>query len=309
MTTEAPPPDNLLTPRHWLSWLGVGALWLTSRLPYHTQLAIGRALGKIFHAVAGRRRHIAETNLQLCFPQWSDAQRANLTHQHFEAVGIMLIEAGLSWWSNKETLRPLVRVEGMEHVEQALAKGKGVLLLSAHFTANELAGHLFAAGIPYTLHGMYRPHENPVVEHIFRTRRTRFMPQLIARQDTRSVLRLLKKNQLVWYAPDQAYRGKGSLMVPFFGVSAATNTATSRLARISGAAVVPFFPRRLPDDSGYVLSFLPALEDFPGEDEEENALRVNHVFEQMILQAPEQYFWLHRRFKQRGQDIYHESSL
>lgn len=246
-----------------------------------------------------RRRHVAETNIRLCFPGLDRHAQRSLVREHFRSLGMMLMESALCWWGSDERMRALVSVDGTEHLHNALAAGRGVLMLSGHFTTNELAGRFVALTLPWPVHSMYRPHENPFIDHLIYRGRARSLPEQFARDDIRGLLRALKQNKIVWYAPDQAYVGKGSVIAPFFGVPAATNPATARIAKMSGAAVVPFFPRRLPGGAGYEIRILPALTGFPSGDEVADAERVNQVFEDLIRQAPEQYYWIHRRFKHR----------
>ncbi len=298
-----------IAPRHWPTWLGFGLVWLATRLPYLAILALCRALGGVLHRIAGRRRRIAEINIELCFPELDAEQRRQLVRDHFSAMATGIFEMGMAWWLPQRRIRALARVEGVEHLEAALARGKGVLLLSAHFTPLELSGRIFSTLVGKPWSGMYRPHENAVVEYLFRRDRSRFFEKLIPRDDIRAFLRALRRGEAIWYAPDQNYDKKGSVTVPFFGIPAPTNPATSRLARISGAAVVPFEYRRLPGSEGYLLAFHPPLEAFGG-DEVADTARVNAIFEEMIRRAPEQYFWMHRRFKKgRTTDIYRERGL
>ncbi|MFW5452328.1 LpxL/LpxP family Kdo(2)-lipid IV(A) lauroyl/palmitoleoyl acyltransferase [Thioalkalivibrio sulfidiphilus] len=283
-------------PRYWGYWLLVAILWTLSRLPLGIQRLLGTGIGDLFHATGRRRRHIARVNVDLCFPQLGDAERGRMVRAHFRSVGFALFETALSWWGSDARLGKLVRIEGLEYLEQALDQGKGVLLLSAHFTTLELAGRLLALHHPFAV--MYRPHENPVIERLFANNRNRHFERAIRRNDVKGLLKALKDNQVVWYAPDQGKGGKNSVIAPFFGEPAATQTGTHRIARVSGAPVVPFFGFRTPDGH-YRLVIKPALDDFPGEDPLTDTTRVNQVIEAAVREAPEQYFWAHRRFKKR----------
>jgi KDO2-lipid IV(A) lauroyltransferase len=291
----------LLAPRHWPTWIGVGLLRATSALlPVGTQLALGAWLGRLAMPLARRRREIARINLDLCFPALSAAERQQLLRRHFESVGTGVFEFCLGWWASDRALRHRVRLEGMEHLRNAFARGKGVILLSAHFTTLEIGGRFLAmhsAGL--RLNAMYRRSDNPVVERALRERRRRQFGEPIGRDDVRAMLRALRKNEAVWYAFDQNYRRRHAVFAPFFGVPASTNTATSRLAEATGAAVVPFFTYRLPDRSGYVQRVEPALEGFPSGDHQADAARLNGLIERWVVEAPEQYLWSHRRFKTR----------
>ncbi len=288
---------HLLSPRYWPTWAGLGILWLIIQLPFRWQVALGRALGVATMYVSRRRRHIADTNIRLCFPELSSAERRRLVREHFGSVGVSAFESAMGWWAPDRRLRPLVHIEGLEHLQQAKARGKGVILLSAHFTCLELSGRLLSLFAPF--HVMYRRHQNTLAEHIQRRNRELRFERAIPRDDVRGMLRSLKQGHAVWYAPDQNYGHKHSVFAPFFGVPAATATATSRLARISGAAVVPFMPTRRADGRGYDLVIEPALADFPSDDAAADTARINKLIEDYVRKAPEQYLWVHRRFKDR----------
>ena len=241
-------------------------------------------------------------NFSLCFPELTDQQRQKLLVDHFASLGIGIMETAMSWWATKKQLQKLVSIDGLQHLHDALQGGKGVILLSAHFTTLEIGGRLLALYAPF--HVMYREHKNPVIERVMRNARTRNFDKAIQRKDLRTLLHSLKQNLPVWYAPDQDYGRKHSIFAPFFGVQAASITATSRIARMSGAAIVPFFQTRLPDNRGYRLTLYPALQDFPGENVEDDTRRINELVEAAIREQPEQYLWVHRRFKTRppGED-------
>ena len=289
---------SFLTPRYWPIWLGLRLMKLMAVLPFSWQLAVGGQAGRWIGKIARRRRRIAKINLELCFPEMSPIQRATLLEDHFAALGIGFFETAMAWWAPDEKLRSLAGVEGTEHLEQALARGKGVILMTGHFTTLELAARFITWYYPF--HAMYRPHKNPLYEAVMRRereRQSRLTP--LTRDDIRGMLRGLKQGHAVWYAPDQNYGAPNSLFIAFFGIPALTITATSRLARMSGAAVVPYFPKRLSGTSGYQVTILPALEDFPSENPAADALRINQLFEEQIRRTPEQYLWVHRRFKTR----------
>ena len=282
---------------YWPTWLALGLLRGVVWLPYRAQLATGRLLGRIFRTLARRRRRIAAINIALCFPELDASERRQLLHAHFAALGIGLVEMAMSWWEGATRLQRLVTTDGLQHLQQALAAGNGVILLSAHFTTLEIGGRLLALSSPF--HVLYRTHKNPVIERVMRTARLRNYDRAIRRQDLRAMLRSLRDNMPVWYAPDQDHGLKHSLFVPFFGIPAATITATARLARSSGAAVVPFIPTRLPDGSGYRLTLYPALDNFPGDSLAADTRRINALLEARIREQPAQYLWVHRRFKTR----------
>lgn len=286
-----------LHPRYWPTWIALGLLRLATWLPFRRQMALGRWLGRRMMRLADRRRVIAETNLRLCFPDLDAPARTSLLKRHFESLGMGFVETALSWWASPRRLKRLMRVEGLEHLETAQAAGRGVLIVAAHFTTLEIGARLLALSIP--LHPMYRPHNNPLFEKIQGGARTRQSAGAIRRGDIRATVRTLRANKAVWYAPDQDFGARQSVFVPFMGVHAATLTATSRLAKMSGAAVVPMTQERLPDGQGYRVLLEPPLEGFPSGDDEADARRLNAVFERWIRERPADYLWVHRRFKTR----------
>jgi KDO2-lipid IV(A) lauroyltransferase len=290
---------SLLHPRFWPLWLGLGLLWLVAQLPYAWLLALGRLLGALMYRFAKERRHIIETNLQLCFPQMSALERQRLLHANFASMGIAFFEMAMSWWWYQPRLRRLAKVEGLQHLQQAAAEGQGVILMAVHFTTLEIGANLL--GQLHTIDGMYRQHGNAVFDFVQRRGRERHNPDATAieREDVRAMIKVLRAGRAIWYAPDQDYGRKQSIFLPLFGIQAATVTATSKFARLGRARVVPFTQERLADGSGYQLVIHPPLDNFPGESEEADCLRINQWVEEAISACPEQYLWAHRRFKTR----------
>jgi len=271
-------------------------------LPYRWQLVLGRVIGNLMYLAIPRRRHIAATNIRLCFPELTATQQQQLVKDSFRESGISLFEIGLSWWGNNKQLQPLGQIEGLHHLDVAQQQGKGVILLSAHFSCLEIGGRLLARHSPFYV--MYKYHRNPLFEAVMKNGRERRYLGAIERSDARSMIRTLKAGHACWYALDQDFGTINAVFAPFFGIQAATLSATSRIAKMTGAAVVPFFVRRLDDGSGYRLSLLPALENFPSGDDQADATLTNRLIETEIRKAPAQYLWLHRRFKSRpaGED-------
>lgn len=280
-------------------WLGLGLLWLVVRLPYPLLLKLGGLVGWFMYLFMFERRKIAQVNLELCFPQWSSAQRRAVLRENFTSNGIALFEMAMAWWWPQTRLAKLAHIEGLEHLQQAAAAGQGVVLMSLHFTTLEIGAALL--GQQATIDGMYREHRNAAFDYVQRHGRERHNADAVAveREDVRSMLKSLRKGRAIWYAPDQDYGRKASVFVPLFGVPAATVTATATFARLGKALVVPFTQTRLPGAKGYRLTVHPPLDNFPQGDEQADALRINQWVEQAILQQPEQYMWVHRRFKTR----------
>jgi KDO2-lipid IV(A) lauroyltransferase len=293
---------RFLGPRYWPLWFGLALLRAVLALPFRTQLAFGRALGRLAHVFARRDRRIADINIRLCFPDLDAQERQRLIVRHFESLGCALVETALVWWTPRERLQRYLRVEGVEHAERALRKGKGVLLMSAHFTTLEMG----AAAAVFTLPGavVYQTPQNPLIAELSLRGRRRHTQWDIASDKVRELLHALKSNRAVWYAPDQREEGRSMALVPFFGVPVATNIATSRLARLSGAPVLPYFPERLADGSGYVMHIGAPLENFPSGDPMQDALQFHHLIEAQVRRVPEQYLWTYKRFKTIDSDPY-----
>ncbi len=286
---------RLLAPRYWPTWIALGTLRLLALLPFPVQLGIGRALGAALRRLPVRFVRIARSNINLCLPELCLAERERLLDQHFESLGIALLEVALAWWSSAARLKKLAQVEGSEHVREALGRGRGVIFLTAHFTPLEIGGRILSGIFPINV--LYRPTKNEAIAYMQSQRRCRNGGRAIRRDDIRSMVGALKNNECVWFAPDQSYRKKGAEMVPLFGIPAATNTATSRIARMSGAAVLPYFVERLPGSGGYRLVIRPALEDFPSGSTFDDAARFHRLIETQVRSVPDQYLWIHRRFK------------
>jgi KDO2-lipid IV(A) lauroyltransferase len=290
---------RFLHPRFWLLWLGLGLLWLIVQLPFRVLLVLGAGLGRVMYWLAADRKYIASRNLELCFPELTEAQRTRLLKENFASTGIAFFEMAMSWWWSRQRLAKLARIEGLEHLQDAQAKGEGVILMAIHFTTLEIGAALL--GQQHTIDGMYREHRNPLFDFVQRRGRERHNLDSLAveREDVRGMLKLLRAGRAIWYAPDQDYGAKQSIFVPLFGIPAATVTATSKFARLGRARVVPFTQQRLADGSGYRLVIHPPLEDFPGESDEVDCLRINQWVERAITECPAQYLWAHRRFKSR----------
>ena len=284
----------LLRPRYWPTWLAIGTLRALTPLPFPVLRWLGRRVGGLLARLPLSFVRIARRNIELCLPELSAGQREQLVKEHFRSAGISIFETAVSWWGSKERIASLTHLEGEEHLQAALARGHGAILLSAHFTTLEIGARVLVDRMPVNI--MYRPTSNAVLEHFLMYHRSRRCKRAITRDDIRTLVGALKSNEPVWYAPDQAYRKKGAQMVPFFGIPAATNTATSRLARMTGASVLPYFQERLPDGS-YRVVIHPAMENFPSDDPVEDARRFNELIEAQVRRVPDQYLWIHRRFK------------
>ncbi|RDI96989.1 LpxL/LpxP family Kdo(2)-lipid IV(A) lauroyl/palmitoleoyl acyltransferase [Dyella solisilvae] len=291
-------PRSLLAPQHWPAWVGAGVVWLIARLPRPWLLGLGRLLGRLVQHVPSPRRQIAEANIALCFPELSKAEQAALANAHLRDIGMMMVEFALGWLGSERAIANVpVQVEGLEHLEAARAQGKGVLLVGGHFSHLELCARLVSQRI--RISGMYRRMDSAVFEWVVLRARLDYAEAMFDKDDIRGTVKHLRSGGTLWYAPDQDMRSKDSVFVPFFGVPAATITATHHLARMSGALVIPFHHRRLPGNAGYAMRLGAPLEAFPSTDVLNDTARVNVCIEDMVRAAPEQYLWVHKRFKTR----------
>lgn len=299
---------RLYSPRHWPSWLGMALGRVLGVLPHPAQMWLGRRIGELAWLILPERRRIADVNLRLCFPELGPAARGRLLRDHFRSIGMGAMETLICWWGSDAKIERLTDPEGLRHLEEAAGAKTGLLLLSAHFTSLELGArmaqmHLKRLGIATT--GMYKAPHNPVVDRVMRRRREFHLGERsIPKDDVRGLVKALKRGHAVWYAADQRARNKFSAEVPFFGVPARTNLATSRIVAMSGATVVPFFTLRREDGRGYRLIVRPPLRDFPSGDEQADARRINALIEDVVREAPAQYFWLHQRFKSGERNPY-----
>lgn len=287
-----------LHPRHWVTWAGLGLLWLLVQLPYPVLSHLGETIGKFSRRFLKRRERIARRNLELCFPDMTEAMRDAMIEKNFMSLGMGLFETGMAWFWPDRRVRRWFDVEGYQNLVQAQASHKGVMVVGVHFMSLELGGRVM--GLCQPMMATYRPHNNPLMEWVQTRGRMRSNKSMIDRRNLKGLVSELKKGEAVWFAPDQDYGRKGSTFAPFFSVpNAATTNGTYVLSRLSGASMLTVTMVRKADRSGYQLYIGKALEDYPVKNEEEAARYINQVIEREILRAPEQYLWIHRRFKTR----------
>ncbi len=280
-----------------LTRAALGLVWLLRLLPLALLVPLGHGLGFLLYLLGHERRMVVLTNLTLCFPQWNEARRRKVARLHFRAFGRSLLEHGILWWSSKARVQRLVRIEGIEHWQEVA--GRPVIWFAPHFVGLDMGGIRLSSEFRGV--SVYSRQKDPRFDALLYHGRTRFvMPELLSRQQgVRAVVKAMRKGLPFYYLPDMDYGERDSIFVPFFGVPAATITGLSRIARLAGAAVVPAVTRQLPGARGYVLTFYPAWRDFPSDDLEADARRMNAFIEERVLEMPEQYYWLHKRFKTR----------
>jgi KDO2-lipid IV(A) lauroyltransferase len=283
--------------KFWPTWCIFGLLRLVSLLPYRTEILIGRLIGRFVYLVSSSRRKIVDTNLERCFPKKSQAERDRIKFEFYQNIGISLIEMAMCWWWKADKLRALVEIKGRENLDAVLASGRGAILLSGHYTSLEIGARLLTLLVP--LQAMYRTQRNEMFDSFLYTKRSSYLESVVSRKDTRKLIKGIKNQIPTWYAPDQDFKRERNVFAPFMGIPAATISASSRLAQSSGAAMLPYYPERKKDGSGYILRIDAPLEDFPSGDEFEDASTINLSIEKYVRQFPENYMWLHQRFKTR----------
>lgn len=278
-----------------LTYVLVGFLWLLHWLPLSVLRALGWGLGRLLYALGRERRQVALTNLRLCFPEQSETAREDLARRHFVAFARAVLDRTLGWWASKERLQRIIRIHGVEHLTDP--EGRPVIMLSPHFVG------LDAGGTAISMHvagcSVFSKQKNPVLNQLLYDGRMRFNKAvLLSRQDgMRKIVKAMKAGHPFYYLPDMDFGPEESIFVPFFGVQAATIPALSRMTRLTGARVVPVICHQVSD--GYEIEVMPPWDNFPGESVEADTEFMNQFIESQVLRMPEQYFWLHKRFKTR----------
>jgi Kdo2-lipid IVA lauroyltransferase/acyltransferase len=288
-------PARFYGPRYWPTWLGLGLVRLALMLPFPAMLAVGRGMGRLARRLPLPYVRVARRNIELCLPELDARAREALLERHFESLGIGVLESALTWWSNDERIAALSEVQGLEHLQAALARGKGAIILLAHFTTQQIGARILNIRVPINV--LYRPTKNELLAAVSGGSFSRNARKAILRDDVRGMISALRRNEIVWYAADQSYRKKGAMMVPFFGIPAPTNVFTSRLSQMTGAAVLYYSSERLPGTRGWRAVIEPAFEGWPSGDAVADTLRYHARIEAQVRRMPEQYWWIHKRFK------------
>ncbi|MDO8931287.1 MAG: lipid A biosynthesis acyltransferase [Rhodocyclaceae bacterium] len=275
--------------------VALALMWLCHWLPLPVLAALGRAFGRLLYIFGRSRRHVALTNLRLCFPQMPPAERVALARRHFAAFGRSFLERGLLWWAGEARIRRIVRIEGREHLDAV--RDKPAILLVPHFVGLDMGWTRLTLELGMV--SIYANQKNLLFNAALYEGRMRFGDSLLlSRQEgTRKAIKAMKDGKPFYYLPDMDYGQRDTIFVPFFGFPAATITGLSRLARLGGAVVVPVVTRM--EDGGYVVQIGAPWTDYPGAGIEADTRRMNAFVEAAVLTMPEQYFWLHKRFKTR----------
>ena len=269
-------------------------------LPLHWLEYFGAAFGMLVYYLRPARVEVAKINLSIAFPEKSEQQIQRLCKRNFRQLGMGVFEVGLAWWQQRRLIKT-AKIHGLQHLNRALENGKGVILLTSHFTCLETGAHIICDKIP--LEAVYKPAKNKVFDYLMVKKRKQHFQHLISNDSPRKMIAALKRNHVLWYAPDQNLRGKDMVFAPFFNQMATAITAPSRLAKISGAALVPYYIKRHKDAASgnviYEIFIQPAVDNFPGDDVNDDAATINRINESLIRHNPEQYLWVHKRYKTR----------
>ncbi|MDY6524509.1 lauroyl acyltransferase [Acinetobacter faecalis] len=289
---------SFLLPKYWGIWVGIIFLMILAILPWSIQHRIARVLGSIAFKNLKSRKKTTIRNLELCFPEWSEAEVLEKSEQVFIDQMLGIFETLNAWYCPK-WFEGRVEIEGLEYIQNAQAQGKGALLLGTHSTLLDAGGYVCAQYFDPDV--VYRPQNNPLLDMlIYRCRSTIYTNQ-IDHDDMRGLIRHLKNGRAIWYSPDQDFGLKQGVMAPFFGVPAATVTAHRRLLKMTKAEAIPLYFYRDGDISNpkYKVLIEPPVENLPSDDELDDATRTNLIIERQLRLAPTQYMWFHRRFKTR----------
>ncbi len=287
---------NFIHPKYWGTWFVLFILFLISLVPYRGKLALGRFFGWVMYKLAHDRRSVAKQNISACFKEMSDAEHDKMVYECFVSNITGYMESTIAWFGNPQPYIDNLEVVGKEHLDEAVARGKGVLLVGAHFSIIDFAGPLAHSVTPFNY--MYRPQNNPLLNAMIERARRHYSHKDFTKRDVKQMMEFIKDGNVVWYAPDQDVSRRHSVFAPFFGVQTSSLTTPAWIARETGATVLQLSQfRERPGQ--YRMQYSPILEGYPGEDEVVNATRINRGLEEAIRRHPEQYLWLHRRFKRR----------
>lgn len=277
-------------------WLALGLMRVMAKLPLGWIEFAGTILGELVYLALPSRRRIAKTNLRIAFPDASDQRIGQMIKHCFHNIGIAAFEVGLSWWEHERLLK-LCEIEGLDYLLDAQKQNKGVIILTAHFTCLEIGGPVLNHYVPFQV--MYKRAHNPLFDAFMRYHRGRLYKAVVDHHKPITLIKGLKKGYAAWYAPDQNFGKKDTLFIPFFGVEAATLTAPARFAKITGSPVIPYYIKRKGKGRGYKLVIKKPLENFPQNDPLKDATTINQVIEELVMENPDQYLWVHKRYKTR----------
>lgn len=287
-----------IAPRYWLTWAGLGLLWLVTRLPVNAVLAIGRWMGPLAMRLIPGRDEVVSRNLALALPHENHPELTRHAHQH---AGMAALETGWLWFRGPSAFSERFRMAGTEHLDRAVATGRGVILLQAHFTLIDLCSSFVCERWPVS--AVYDPAKNPLFSILQVRFRLRTLSAMIPNRDIRNMVRRLKRGEIVWFSPDQAVSARhGGIPTRYFGQAVLTSGGTARIVAMTNAIVIPMIPTRSDDGKHYSVQFEPPLE-LDTSDITAATQVVNDHLESQVRRQPEQYLWAHKRFKPPSADL------
>lgn len=296
--------NQYLHPRYWGTWLGIGLMFLTSLLPYKAKMWLGTQLGAQMYRQGGIRLKIARTNIEACFPELNDSEREKLIRQSFIANMKGMVETTIAWWGKHQPILDKLEIHGLEHLKEAEARGKGVILIGGHFSIMDLAGPMVNSIFKFSY--MYRPNNNPLFNAVIERNRKKYSHEKFSKHEISKMTDFIKEGNTVWYGYDQDFGARRSVFAPFFGIQTATLKTAMWLPRETGATTLMISQLR-EEDGVYSIRFSPIFEDIAEDDDITAATRFNAQLEDFIRIHPEQYLWMHRRFRSRpeGQSAFY----
>jgi len=301
---------NYITPRYWPTWLGLAILRLAAFLPYAAMRFLSHGLTYLVYIGSPGRKRIAEINIRLCFPELAESEVQSMVRETINSAAMCFFEISLAWWASNKRMKAMVSFEGVENIEAERKNNRGIILLGGHYTTLEISGRLLTYYMR-DFRPVFKVTRNKLFNTVMVNSREKAINPLLENSNMRKIISTLKKGVSIWYAPDQDFGPENSVFAPFMGVQTSTLLATSRLAKLSGAAVIPFYSARL-GNGKYLIRFGKSFKDFPSGDDIKDASMINSAIEEHVRQYPEQYLWLHKRFKTRPQgepDIYQKKKM
>jgi len=289
---------RMLLPQYWGTWVFLGLLRALVYLPHGVASFVGARLGDLYRRLDKKRRHVANVNLGLCYPEMSPEARQHLIREHYRLYGQTFVDMALIWWGSERYLKRHIRFEGLHYYDAERKRGKAVILLTGHFVAIDIGGPLISTH--HRQIGLIKPLYNEVMDWVLGRGRIRFGSRMLLRdRGMRQVVQAIKEGYGFSYVPDEDFGPEKSVFVPFLGTQAPTITAVSKLARMTRASVLPCFIWRQPDNKGYLIDIRAPLQDFPGGDDVADAARIRKVLADAVNEHPEQYMWTFKFFKTR----------
>ncbi len=289
---------EFIHPKFIPTWILILFMRIGVFIPFNFQVLIGKTIGKLLYPFMHRLRSTAYSNISHCFPDKKQNQVNLLVKRHFEAIGVSFFETANAYYGSDKKIRKLLTITNENFFQDALKEEGGIILLCSHFMPLMLGSR--ALLINHTIANIYRPQNNKLFDRIMVRGYKKNGAVMIKSTDTRSIIKAINNSLPIWYAPDQDLGKNNSVFAPFFGIQTATASATARLAKNNNTRVIPYSFIRT--KKGYTMSFEKPIANYPSNNPIQDATIVNQILEKQIIKSPEQYLWIHRRFKTRPND-------